>query len=163
MEEQKQILDQEIWEISLRIERDGRAFYKELEKLIDEPTLKSFIHQMANEESKHIKLCKSMLEKKKGKVYGWEDKQDVKEFINSQFQTDIFPKLNQIKEFSSKLENLQKAFEFALEAEKVSAEFYALLGEYCEDFEAKTTLALLEQAEQDHIKQVIEIRNKFPS
>ncbi len=48
-----------------------------------------------------------------------------------------------------------------LEAEMVSAEFYSLLGDFCDNLEAKTALLLLEKAERDHIKEVIAIKNKL--
>jgi len=61
------------------------------------------------------------------------------------------------------MEGIEKALEFALEAEKVSAEFYGLLGEACEDIDIKTQLIKLELAESEHLKKVEFLAKRFKS
>jgi rubrerythrin len=102
-----------------------------------------------------------MLEKKDEKPYGWEDKQELQDFISENFKTDIFPPLEDILPEDTKFETLQKAVDFAIEAEMISAEFYSLLGDFCDNLEAKTALLLLEKAERDHVKEVLAIKDKL--
>jgi rubrerythrin len=102
-----------------------------------------------------------MLETKGDSLYGWENKKDLQEFINAHLQADIFPSLEEVLKDDSRFESLQKAVDFALEAEMISAEFYSMLGEYCDNLEAKTSLTLLEQAENEHLKQVLYIKQKL--
>jgi len=160
-QDQKLITDQHILEISLKIEREGQAFYKELAKHVEDATTKSFLQQMAEEEAHHEIQFKAMLERKGDKLYGWENQKELHDFLENQFQTDIFPKWDEILDDSSKMATLQKAVDFAMEAELVSLEFYTLLGEYCEDIEAKTVLLLLEQAERDHLHHIQAIKEKL--
>lgn len=158
---EKLITDNEILELSLKMEREGQAFYQGLSQHLKDPTLKAFVQQMHKEEIQHEKLFKTMLSKKGEQLYGWEDKKDLQEFISENFTTDIFPPLEDIIQDGSKFENLQKAVDFAVEAEMVTAEFYSLLGDYCENLEAKTALLLLERAERDHIKEILSIKDKL--
>ena len=116
---------------------------------------------MHREEIQHEKLFKVMLGKKGDQLYGWEDKKELHDFIEENFKNDIFPSLEDIIQDGSKFENLQKAVDFAIEAEMVSAEFYSLLGDFCENLEAKTALLLLEKAERDHVKEVLAIKDKL--
>lgn len=160
-QDQRQITDDQILELSLKMEREGQHFYGALSKHIDDPQIKAFMLQMQKEEIQHEKMFKLMLEKKGEQVYGWENKKELHDFIDEHFQTDIFPPLEDIIQEDSKFECLQKAVDFAVEAEMISAEFYSLLGDYCENLEAKTSLLLLEQAENDHIKQVIAIKDRL--
>ena len=102
-----------------------------------------------------------ILEKKGDKLYGWENKKELHDFLENQFKTDIFPKLDEILDHSSKMASLEKAVDFAMEAEMISVEFYKLLGEYCEDIEAKTALLMLEQAERDHLHHIQAIKEKL--
>ena len=95
-QDQKLVTDQHILEISLKIEREGEAFYKELAGHIADPTIKSFLAQMSKEEAQHEVQFKSMLSKKGDKLYGWENQQELHDFLENQFQTDIFPKLDEI-------------------------------------------------------------------
>ncbi len=159
--EQKIITDKEILELSMKMEREGQLFYDSLSKQVEDPGIKSFLQAMHKEEIQHEKLFKAMLEKKEDQFYGWEDKKELHDFINDNFKTDIFPKLEEIIDETCQFESLQKAVDFAVEAEMVSAEFYSLLGDYCDDMEAKTSLLLLEQAENDHITQVLAIKDKL--
>lgn len=160
-QDQKLITDQHIREISLKIEREGEAFYMELAKHIQDPATQTFLQQMSREEAQHEIHFNAMLEKKGDQSYGWENQKELQDFLENQFKTDIFPKLDKILDESSKLESLQKAIDFAIEAEMVSVEFYALLGEYCEDIEAKTALLMLEQAEREHLEHMTAIKKKL--
>lgn len=158
---EKLITDSEILELSLKMEREGQVFYEGLSQHVHDPVLKAFVQQMHKEEIQHEKLFKVMLGKKGDQLYGWEDKKELHDFISENFKTDIFPSLEDVIQDDSKFENLQKTVDFAIEAEMVSAEFYSLLGEFCDNLEAKTALLLLERAERDHIKEVLAIKDKL--
>ena len=158
---EKLITANEILELSLKMEREGQAFYGELSQHTQDPSVKNFLQKMHKEEIQHEKIFRLMLEKKDAKLYGWEDKIELHNFIEEHFKTDIFPPLGNIIQEDSKFESLQKAVDFAVEAEMVAAEFYSLLGEYCEDLDAKTSILLLEQAENEHVKQVLAIKDKL--
>ena len=158
---EKLITDKEILELSLRLEREGQTFYDGLSKHLQDPSLKAFVQQMHKEEVQHEKLFKVMLGKKGNQLYGWEDKKELHNFIDEYFKTDIFPSLKDAIREDFLFEDLQQAVNFAIEAEMVSAEFYSLLGEFCDNLEAKTALLLLEKAERDHIKEVLAIKEKL--
>ena len=158
---EKLITDSDILNLSLRMEREGQAFYKGLSNYVQDPSLKAFVQQMHKEEVQHEKLFKVLLEKKGNQLYGWEDKKELHEFMGEYFDNDIFPALDDVIHDDSRFKDLEKAVEFAIEAERVSATFYSLLGDYCENMEAKTALLLLEKAERDHIKEVLAIKDKI--
>ena len=158
---EKLITDNEILELSLKMEREGQAFYHGLGQHLHDPVVNAFLKQMHKEEIQHEKLFKILLEKKGDQLYGWEDKKELHDFISENFKTDIFPHLDDILQEDSMFESLQKAVDFAVEAEMVSAEFYSLLGNFCDNLEAKTALLLLEKAERDHVKEVLSIKDKI--
>lgn len=155
------ITDREILELSLKMEREGQAFYSGLVQYIEDPITKKFVQQMHREEIQHEKIFKVLLERKGDQLYGWEDKKELQEFVNENFKADIFPPLEEIIQEDSKLESLHKAVDFAVEAEMVAAEFYSLLGEFCDNMEAKTAILLLEKAEREHVKEVLAIKDKL--
>ena len=82
--DQKLITDQEILDLALKIEREGQAFYERLSRHIKDSTVKNFVLQMHKEEIQHEKLFIIMLETKDEKPYGWEDKQELQDFISGQ-------------------------------------------------------------------------------
>ena len=158
---EKLITDNEILDLSLKMEREGQAFYEGLSQHLRDPVLKAFVQQMHKEEIQHEKLFKVMLGKKGDQLYGWEDKKELHDFIDEYFENDIFPALEDVIQDDSRFKDLEKAVDFAIEAEMISAEFYSLLGEFCDNLEAKTALLLLEKAERDHIKEILAIKDKL--
>ena len=150
-----EITNKEILEISLKIERAGKVFYTEISKYVTDSKVKKFLQFMSAEEVQHEKQFRKLLEVKGDTPYGWEKAQEVKKFIDEQFQTDIFPNPDDIFKKVPELVGLQDALDFAIEAERTSAEFYSLLGEYCNNMDAKTDLVLLEKAEQEHLRRKI--------
>lgn len=161
MEQNLEIKNRELLEISTKIEREGMAFYIELAKHVTDPEIKDFLNIMAKEEAQHEKDFKRILDDKQDDDYGWEDKADVRELIDKHFQTDLFPKVDEIMKHLPRFEGLQKALDSALESEQISAEFYAILGEYCEDLEAKTSIVLLEKEEIKHRENILKIKQRF--
>jgi len=155
------ISNKELLRISTKIEQEGKHFYAELSTHMTDPTVKEFLQVMAKEEAQHEIQFKEMLDAKGEQVYGWEDDKGLRDIIDNRFQTDVFPPIGEIMEQASKLESIEKALEFALEAEKVSAEFYGLLGDICNNIEVKTLLVLLEKAEHEHLGRVQSLREEF--
>jgi rubrerythrin len=158
---QKTISDKDILEIALKIERDGKAFYKGLSNHIANSEAKTFLEAMSKEESLHESQLKILFEEKGNKIFDNENKEILNEFIKLNFQTDIFPPIEEIFSTKNDFESLETAINFAINAESTSKEFYAILGEYCDDFEAKTALILLENAETEHLKRVLEIKENL--
>ena len=157
---QQTITDKDILEIALKIERDGKAFYKGLCNHVTNPEAKTFLEAMTKEESLHESQLKILFDVKGNKIFDSEKKDFLNEFIKLNFQTDIFPNIDEIFSTNNEdeFESLERAINFAIEAENTSKEFYAILGNYCDDFEAKTALILLEKAETEHLKRVLEIK-----
>jgi rubrerythrin len=158
---QQTITNKDILEIALKIERDGKAFYMGLSNHVANPEAKTFLEAMSKEESLHESQLKILFEEKGNKIFDSENQDSLNEFIKTNFQTDIFPDVEEIFSTNKEFESLERAINFAIDAEKTSKEFYAILGEYCDDFEAKTALILLEKAEAEHLKRILEIKDNL--
>jgi len=155
------ITNEELLKISLKIERDGKTFYDNLSTHVNDPEVKEFLITMSKEEALHEKQFIKMLEAKADNKYGWEDSTNLRGFIADNFATDIFPNLDNLFDHLSNFEGIQKAFDFAIETERVSHEFYGMLGELCSNYEVKTLLVLLEKAEIEHLQRIKSLREKF--
>jgi len=83
-----------------------------------------------------------------------ENQQNLRELLDNKFKTDIFPSIDKIMDQTSKIKGIEQALDFAIEAEKVSAEFYTLLGDACDEIDIKTQLVQLEEAEKEHLDRV---------
>jgi len=155
------INNKELLAISTKIEGEGKDFYIALAEHIHDPEVKEFLLLMAREEATHEIQFKKLLDEKGDTNYGWENDENLRELINTHYQTDIFPKLEDVIEHLPGYQGIQKAIESAIEAEKVSCEFYGLLQQACTDIESKTFLVLLEKVEQEHLERVEKIRDRY--
>jgi len=155
------ITNQELLDLSTRIEREGLEFYTQLAKYIPDPEVKEVLELLAKEETMHETQFKKLLDLKGDCSFGWEDSDPLRNIINTHHETDIFPKVDEFFEHAPLLEGIRKAFDYALEVEKTSAEFYSLLQEACTDLETKTLILLLEKAEREHITRVAALREKY--
>jgi len=146
------ITTSELLELSIKIEREGQRFYNQLADYVKDSITKEFLIHMAKEEATHENQFKKLLEETDN--FGWENDENLKKLTAEKFQTDIFPKISEILGKLPQFEDIEKAFDFAIESEKVSAEFYRILGNACKDVELKTRLLLLEKAELEHCDKV---------
>jgi rubrerythrin len=155
------ITNKELLVLSAKIEGEGKDFYIALADHIHDPEVKEFLLLMAKEEANHEIQFKKLLDDKGDSQYGWENDENLRELINTHYQTDIFPQLDDVLVHLPGYQGIQKAIESALEAEKVSCEFYGLLQEACTDIESKTLLVMLEKVELEHLERVAKIRDRY--
>ena len=155
------INNEELLEISIKLERDGNRFYTELAKGVQDPVLKDFLKLMAREEAQHEKQFKDILDSKKGKKLGWENNSSVRYFIDHEFQTDIFPSIKETLKELPNLGGMRKALDIAVESERITGEFFRLLHSTCNDIEIKTLLTMLEKIEAKHLEMVLSLKKRF--
>lgn len=155
------ITNQELLEISLKIERDGKSFYSKLAETVADPKVRDFFQLMAREEALHEKQFKRLIESKELERFGWENNASLRKFIDKEFQTDIFPPVNEVIDQLPQLGGIQKALDLAMDAERIVAEFFRLLHDSCDDIEIKTLLTVLEKSECEHLERVKSFKAKF--
>jgi rubrerythrin len=155
------ITNQELLEISLKIESDGKKFYSELAEIVADPKVRDFFRLMSREEALHEKQFKRLIELKGFEQIGWEKNPTLREFIDKEFQTDIFPPTKEVIDQLPKIGGIQKALEFAMDAERIVGEFFRLMHDSCEDIEIKTILTILEKAECEHLERVKSFKDQF--
>ncbi len=155
------LTNEELLEISIKLERDGKRFYTELAKIVQEPVLKDFFKLMAREEAKHEKQFKRLFSSQKGKTLGWKNKPSLRKFIDREFQTDIFPSPRETLDELPSIRGIHKALDIAIEAERIAGEFFKLLQESCENIEIKTSLTILEKLEAEHLEKVLSLKKRF--
>ena len=152
---------QELLEISLKIERDGKRFYSELAETVPDPKVRDFFQLMSYEEALHEQQFKCLIESKGYKSYGWENDSSLRKFIDKEFQTDIFPPTQEIIDQLPEIGGIQKAIDFAMDAERIVGEFFRLLHNSCDDIEIKTLLTILEKSEHEHLEKVKAFKTRF--
>lgn len=99
-----EITDADILKIAIRIEREGANFYKDLAMYVTDANTKEFLLSMSKEESLHESQFHKILQSKNTSHYGWEKQKNISDMIEKQFQTDIFPDVEEIFNPKSEVE-----------------------------------------------------------
>ncbi len=159
--ESADITSREVLEISLKKEREEKLFYTELAGHVANHKVREFLLSMADESDQHEKEIRKLLGENEDDSYSWKKNEAVKKLIETHFQTDIFPPLEEISKIAPQLKGVHMALDFAVEKERVAKDFYGLLGQYCNNFEAKTALILLEKIESEHVMKIESFRKDF--
>jgi rubrerythrin len=155
------ITNQELLEISLKIERDGKRFYNELAKKVIDPKVSEFFQIMAKEEALHENQFTHLIESKNVERFGWEGDIMLRKFIDKEFKTDIFPSTKEVIDMLPKTGGIEKALELAMNAERIVGEFFRLLHNSCDDIEIKTLLTILEKSEHEHLERVKSFKSRY--
>jgi rubrerythrin len=155
------ITNQELLEISLKIERDGKRFYNELAKKVIDPKVSEFFQIMAKEEALHENQFTHLIESKNVDRFGWEGDIMLRKFIDKEFKTDIFPSTKEVIDMLPKTGGIEKALELAMNAERIVGEFFRLLHNSCDDIEIKTLLTILEKSEHEHLERVKSFKSRY--
>ena len=155
------ITNKELLGISLKIERDGKRFYSELAENITDKKVSEFFRLMAQEEALHENQFKQIIESNDIIRYGWEEDLTLRNFIDKEFKTDIFPPTKEVLNQLKKIGGINKALDLAMDAERIVGEFFRLLHNSCDDIEIKTLLTILEKAEHEHLERVRSFKSKF--
>ena len=155
------IANQELLEISLKIERDGKRFYNELAKKVIDPKVSEFFQIMAKEEALHENQFTHLIESKNVERFGWEGDIMLRKFIDKEFKTDIFPSTKEVIDMLPKTGGIEKALELAMNAERIVGEFFRLLHNSCDDIEIKTLLTILEKSEHEHLERVKSFKSRY--
>jgi rubrerythrin len=157
-----EIKNEELRNICVKFEEEGRVFYKELAKHVSEPMIQDFLIIISKEEAKHKEYFKKFLDEKGDRKYGWEDKPDLHKLVDKNFKQDLFPKLDWDLEKFEGDEVIKIALGFAKKYEELSIELYATLIKNCDDLETKALLADLECEEKVHLYYIQRLIENFP-
>ncbi len=144
------VSNKELLDISVNIERQAQAFYKELANHISDPFIKNYLLLMAKDEAHHEKQFEIILGEKGDQKYGWENSSALRELIDKHLRPGLYPSLVGELENLSKFEGIQKALTSSKKCEELAVKFYGTLRKNCEDFETKTLLSTLEAEEKSH-------------
>lgn len=149
--------NKELFAIFIKMEQEGKEFYKELASYISDPVVKEFLLFMSTDEARHENKFKEILKKKEDLKYCWEDNPTFRDLLDKHLKEGFFPKLDAILEHLPRFEGLQKALEFALESEERSVEFFSTLSKCCDDFETKNLLIELKSEEKAHCEYILKL------
>ncbi|UCF57327.1 MAG: ferritin family protein, partial [Deltaproteobacteria bacterium] len=127
----------EIFDLAIQIEKNGEKFYRDALKKISNPSLRSLLEWLADEEVKH----QSWFSERKETVGTKVDDVELEEMGGTILQSILGDQSFSLKEADlSKIDNVEELLQLAIEFEKDSILFYGMIGSFIEDAETSEKL-----------------------
>ena len=157
MEKADQLL--EVVKNAIRVENDGYQFYRVAEEKTKDPKGKEVFSSLANDETNHMQILKSLYQniKEKGE-YKFDEHKDMKHILETTSESPIFS-----KEFRERVQKAQfemTALSIGILLEKNSIEFYKKAAKESEDKEVKILFDYLADWEGEHLRVLVQ-QQKF--
>ncbi|RJP29581.1 MAG: hypothetical protein C4533_00895 [Candidatus Omnitrophota bacterium] len=147
----------EAYKIALKIEQDGKDFYKKLLEKGFSEDIDSSLNFLVGEEAKHLKIFEEALFSFR---QGHEDNSDENDLLTS-VDYGIFQPYASIKELNQIITEPKKAFELGLLIENNSIRFYNAVKAHIGSPGTKDTLALIIKEEERHKELLEKMINKM--
>jgi rubrerythrin len=157
MEKRDQLL--EIVKKAIRVENDGYQFYRVAEEKTKDPKGKEVFASLANDETNHMQILKSLYQsiKEKGE-YKFDEVKDMKHILETTSESPIFSK--EFKQRIGQAEFEMTALSVGILLEKDSIEFYKKAAQQSEDEEVKMLFSYLANWEGEHLRALVQ-QQKF--
>ena len=147
----------EIFDLAIQIEKNGEAFYRDALKEISNPSLKSLLEWLADQEVKHI----TWFSEKKEKLGTNEDDLQLDEMARAMLQEVLGDQSFSLKDSDlSKIDDIDALLELAIEFEKDSIVFYEMIGGFIDDVETSSKLKEIIEEENRHIQLLQEFEDE---
>jgi len=144
----------EIVEMAVQIEKNGRDFYNKVGLLSKNKDTKKIFEHLASQEERHIKVFEGMIEaiKKYEPTEAYADEYFA--YIKALSEEHIFTKKQKGEEIADSVKNEQQAIELGIGFEKDSILFYHEMKNFVPDSESGIIDNLLKE-EQKHLEKLV--------
>ena len=140
--------EREIFDLAMRIEKNGEAFYRKAMDKTNNPSLISLLGWLADEEVKH----REWFREKRSHVHpGAEDVkvEEVGSVILQEILGDQAFSLDEVDPYE--IESVEKLLEVAIDFERDSIVFYEMIRSFIEDEATLASLEMIIREEQQHV------------
>jgi rubrerythrin len=138
----------DIIDIAVQIERNGERVYRRAAKKIEDPSLRSMLQWLADEETQHAKWFEALIDKVPGTGDFPEEEKMGRALLKNAVGAQSFS-LEDAGLLS--MENIEDLLKLAIEFEKDTVLFYGMLQPLIEDKKTLEQLHAIIQEEENHI------------
>ncbi len=139
----------EVMDLAIQIEKNGEQYYRDAMQKISNPSLRSMIEWLADQEEEH----QSWFSERKERLDTEEDGLEMEEMGSSILQGILGDQSFSLKEADlSKIEGVEALIQLAVEFEKDSILFYEMIGSFIEDRETSDKINEIIAEENHHIE-----------
>lgn len=147
----------EVFKVAVLIEENGKKFYDESQKLIDNPDIKSLFAELALQEVEHKKKFESLqaqLPSESKAQTVWDPENEIDKYIKWMADDHIFVSSIGLKDRIASIKDTKDALKMAIEFEKDSVLFFLSLEDAADSKKDQELIKSLVKEEQEHLRRL---------
>jgi len=151
----------EVLQMAVEIERKGKAFYDGVVQAMGNEKVKSIFQYLSDEEVKHEKTFKQMLNKlETNPPESPYDDMEMIIYFRSLIDRKIFPSENEGSDMKNVLADPKAAIRIALSLEKDAVLFFNEMLQITNEKDHSVVQAIIEE-EREHIKRILKLKDEL--
>ena len=152
----------EIFQIAIDIEENGKRFYEKAIDLVDNPDVKALLASLAQEEVEHLKRfaeLKAQLPKAAAEDTIWDPEHEMNQYLQMMADMNVFRSNLDLGEVLSSVKNLEDVLRLGIQFEKDSIVFYITIQDATEEKKGREFIGQLVNEEKKHLRRLsLELR-----
>ena len=147
----------EVFDVAIQIEENGKKFYEESIKIIDDAGVKKLFVELAGQEVEHKKKFESMKAKLPSEASTptvWDPDNEIHQYIKMMAEEHIFSGTADLAEELRRVHDVRSALKLAISFEKDSVLFFLSLQDATEGKAGQDTIKALVKEEQEHLRRL---------
>ncbi|MEA3359500.1 MAG: ferritin family protein [Thermodesulfobacteriota bacterium] len=152
----------EIFQIAINIEENGKRFYEKAMELIDDKDAKTLLASLAKEEIEHLKKfteLKEQLPKEAAAGTVWDPENDMNNYLHMVADMNVFSSDFNLKDELSQVKSVEDALRFGIQFEKDSIIFFLTIQDATDEAKGRELIGQLIEEEKGHLKKLsLELR-----
>jgi len=152
----------EIFQIAIDIEGNGKRFYEKAIELIDDKDAKALLASLAKEELEHLKkftALKEQLPKEAAASTVWDPENDMNNYLHMVADMNVFRSDFNLEDELSQVKSAEDALRFGIQFEKDSIIFFLTIQDATDETKGRDLIGQLIEEEKGHLKKLsLELR-----
>ena len=147
----------EVFRIAVQIEENGRRFYEEGRKIVDDPSIRALFEDLAIQEVEHKKKFETLMAQLPSDASSptvWDPENDLDRYIRMMADLHVFVSTESLEAQLSRVKDVVSALKLAIEFEKDSVLFFLSMEEAAENRKGQDLIRQLVREEQEHLKRL---------
>ena len=145
----------EVFQMAIEIEENGRLFYLKARELVDDPDVKNLFSDLEQREVEHrekFKTLKSELPESARESTVWDPQGEINQYLKMAADMHVFRAATPVEEQLAQVSNAVDALKLAIQFEKDSILFFLLMQDETGKGKGKELISQLTNEEKAHLR-----------
>jgi rubrerythrin len=145
----------EVFQIAIEIEENGRIFYQKARELVEDPGVKKLFSDLEQREVEHrekFEALKAELPESARESTVWDPQGEINQYLKMAADMHVFRAATPVEEQLANVTNAVDAIKLAMQFEKDSILFFLLMQDETDKGKGKELISQLTNEEKDHLR-----------